>query len=486
MSYLLQLVGLTILPSLVSGQYNVTIPAAPSSATVDRSFAGFAFEQASFFNFAFDANGSTNTFSVNLIDSVANRTGGIPILRVGGTSGDLATVNTSQAQAVNLPATNYGPSTSPALTLSPAYFDAFKMFNNAQYVFMVPLRQRNITSSLQFAQYGMAAIGNRLQALEIGNEPDFYDWFSSTAYANEFKDFQSALIDQFPGALKGLGRSFTPAAAFGAGLDTTDGISQVALHLYQANDPPNSGISYLQSRIANHTAIVANMAPFLNAVAYLRATQPNISLVLSENGNSLGNMDLAQRNNLATCLWNVDYQLYALSIGVSRVNNQQIVYPGFGMWVPVQSTWESPQVRANYYSQPFIADFIGSSGNTRVVELPINGTALVSAYVAFDGDRPSRLAIVNLALWTPSQGPRPFANVTISGLPSGIDTALMRVLSSPDGALSQDNLRYGGLRWTYESNGRESAVSQQGRNISVLNGAITLSVQAAAGTLVIL
>lgn len=77
------------LAACTSAQPFVSVPSSvPStaSAIVDPDFAGFAFEQASLWNYALDADGNVNQFSVNLIAGITNRTGGKPLIRLGGTS----------------------------------------------------------------------------------------------------------------------------------------------------------------------------------------------------------------------------------------------------------------------------------------------------------------------------------------------------------------------------------------------------------------
>lgn len=67
----------------------VSVPSSvPSKASgiVDPDFAGFAFEQASLWNYALDADGNANEFSINLIAAITDRTGGKPLIRLGGTS----------------------------------------------------------------------------------------------------------------------------------------------------------------------------------------------------------------------------------------------------------------------------------------------------------------------------------------------------------------------------------------------------------------
>lgn len=67
---------------------HVSVPSnvpADASGIVDPDFAGFAFEQASLWNYALDLDGNPNVFSQNLIAEITKRTGGKPLIRLGGT-----------------------------------------------------------------------------------------------------------------------------------------------------------------------------------------------------------------------------------------------------------------------------------------------------------------------------------------------------------------------------------------------------------------
>lgn len=67
---------------------HVSVPSsvpADASSIVDPDFAGFAFEQASLWNYALDLDGNPNVFSQNLITEITKRTGGKPLIRLGGT-----------------------------------------------------------------------------------------------------------------------------------------------------------------------------------------------------------------------------------------------------------------------------------------------------------------------------------------------------------------------------------------------------------------
>lgn len=130
-------------------QINATVPS-NASKVVDRSFIGFAFEQSSFYNYSFDPQGNPNEFSQNLVDAVLSRTGGTPLLRVGGTSGDHGRYDAWQKNATNYPATKYGPQkkiSGNRLAIEPSYFEAFKNWPGAKFELMVPFYNTTLTTA---------------------------------------------------------------------------------------------------------------------------------------------------------------------------------------------------------------------------------------------------------------------------------------------------------------------------------------------------
>lgn len=85
------------------------------------------------------------------------------------------------------------------------------------------------------------------------------------------------------------------------------------------------------------------------------------------------------------------------------------------MWGLVVSAGVGQMVRPAYYSQPFIADFIGTTANTRVITLNSCGLRCwfnVIWYLLL-----ARVAIVNFNLWPSSDNaPRPSQTFRLSTL----------------------------------------------------------------------
>ena len=88
-----------------------------------------------------------------------------------------------------------------------------------------------------------------------------------------------------------------------------------------------------------------------------------------------------------------------MTLGVQRVNWAMKKVGGFSLWLPQAiEDHPKPEVRAPYYAQPFIADFIGRGGTTKVVDLKL-GQDRHSAYAAYEHGKLARIALVNLNLW---------------------------------------------------------------------------------------
>ncbi|KAF3760742.1 family 79 glycoside hydrolase, partial [Cryphonectria parasitica EP155] len=242
--------------------------------------------------------------------------------------------------------------------------------------------------------------------------------------------------------------------------------------------------------LMTHSSITAHLDLFKPAIAWLQANKPDIPYILSEIGNSLNpTHDYAYQAVLGSALWQVDFQLYALSIGVARFNFQQIMHSGFDLWLPQASGTSQPQVFASYYAQPFVTDFVGSSGTAQVAALDIEdeSTGNWAGYAAFEDGVPARLAFVNLNYWNSSSSTtaRASQNITVS-VPDGVTSVTVDLLSSPLGAGgSADSITYAGSQWTYESAGLEvKGVRDDSQALDVVDGSVSIEVYQSSAVLV--
>ncbi|KAI8962585.1 glycoside hydrolase family 79 protein [Daldinia sp. FL1419] len=528
-SLLLALAGLgsaAILPRSGSS-LSVQIPsvrAADASDPIDPSFCGFAFEQSSFVRYAQDDSGKPNTFSKNLVNAVTSRTGGTPIIRLGGTSPDYGRYLPGQKEPALPVAEQDNYQNIGFTTIGPSYWDLTHNFPGAKYMVQVPLATTNVSETVVWAQSAVKGIGlKNIHSIQPGNEADLYaDDFrgeggvelnppeyqgklNNETYVGNWTKYADAIL----AAVKlPKGRFFTAfdvathigdyvhedayvfdvETCFKLGIDKNNIIKDVSHHYYQRNAGTAKDLA---QGLMNTTITHNHLDQFKRRIAWLKKNRPGVPFILNEVGNSLFRTNSYEfQARLGSALWQVDFYLYSMALGVGRINYQQIMHAGYDLWLPVASAGYEAQVFSNFYSQPLVADFIGSSGKTRVAKLDIAGDnvpANFAVYGAYEGNAAKRIAITNLNYWnkTSSDVERPSVTLDLS-VPKGVKSVKVYHLNSPLGAgAAADTITYGGSQWTYKSLGKEvKNVRKDTEQIAVKNGVARVTVQDSEAALV--
>ena len=527
---LLALAGTGITASIPNHDRSLTVQVPPSlprtvSDVVDPDFAGLAFEQASWVRYALDDNGNTNEFSSNLMDSIYSRTGGRPIIRLGGTSPDYGRYLPGQEEPALPVAEQDNYQNIGGTTLGPDYWPIARRFPEAKFMIQVPLATTNISEAVAWAKAAVEGIGlEQIHSIQPGNEPDLYkDNFkgeggqylgppdyqgtlTNETYVGNYTKSAAAirdaidLPDHFFTAFDVAAHTDNPSVAewllspevcFGLGIDRDKIIKEVSHHYYQNHA---GSASDLEAGLMTLSLTHGNLDHLRPRINWLRTHRPHIPFIINEIGNSLEPKNKYQyQARLGSALWAVDFYLYAMSLGVRRFNYQQIMHSGFDMWLPVASGGLEPQVFANYYAQPFLADFVGDSGRTRVSKVDVGGGELhpnLAVYAAFEGSRAKRLAVANLDYWnrTSSGYERPVARLCVR-LPQQkqhVESVVVTRLSSPDGAgADAETITYAGSQWTFESRGKEvRGVRDDTDVVDVEGGYVTIRVPSSEAVIV--
>ena len=328
-------------------------------------------------------------------------------------------------------------------------------------------------------------------------------------YGPRFKLYSDAVINflRLRGRKKRLfqcldASGYDVPTVFQAGTDSMNNVNAVGWHYYQV---ARGNYSTLGRSLMNHSAIVHEMKALSPFIAYLDTRHEGpIPFVVDEIGNSLDpHQDFSFQAVLGSALWQVDWQLQALTIGVARTNWQQILRAAYGMWLPRESGGFPPQTLASFYAMPFVGDFIGATGgSTRITELPVEGQNQqvgVVAYAAYDRGGQARVALINFDVWdmpgaNTTQGPggsngdgkpeRPFATISLTGLRT--ESIEVRYLNSPNGAhANATTITYGGSQWTAESKGKEIFnVQDDTQQLRVKKGKVDIMVEASSAAIV--
>ncbi|KAI0893678.1 glycoside hydrolase family 79 protein [Annulohypoxylon nitens] len=507
--------------------FSVNIPAGSAvnlSDQIDPTFPGFAFEEASFVRYAQYDDGSPNTFSINLIKAVTSRTGGYPIIRLGGTSPDYGRYLPGQEEPALPPAEQDNYQNVGYTTIGPSYWKLTQNFPGAKYMVQVPLATTNISETIAWAQSAVAGIGiDNIHSIQPGNEanlysdtytgeggvelnpPEYQGTLSNKTYVGNWTKYADAVLGavdlpegrfftafdvatHFGNAVQEEAYIFDVETCFDLGIDNKSIIKEVSHHYYQQN----AGTADDLATGLMDTSVTHNhLDQFKRRISWLKNNRPEIDFILNEVGNSLFKTNRYEfQARFGSALWQVDFYLYSMAIGIARINYQQIMHAGYDLWLPVASAGYDAQVFSNFYSQPFVADFIGSSGKTQVAKLDISGSnppANVAVYGAYEDNVAKRIAITNLNYWnkTSSGTDRPSVTLDLS-VPDGVESVKVYYLSSPLGAgAAADNITYAGSQWTYESLGEEvKNVVNDTKNITVSDGVASVTVQNSEAVLV--
>lgn len=277
------------------------------------------------------------------------------------------------------------------------------------------------------------------------------------------------------------------------GIDDGGYLKTVAHHYYQNSAGASSAELPVGSGLMNLTFTHWRMDFFHCQIDWLRANRPDLPFVLSEVGNSLAGdaYEPGYQAVLGSALWQVDFYLYAMALGVARVHYQQLLAYGYQpiLWLPVEYLGMAPHVTANFYALPLVADFIGSSGDATLAQLNITAgddAENVAAYAAFEAGAPKRVAVVNMNYWNETSGTdRDSVSIDLS-IPTSVSTVTVDHLSSPLGAgADATTITYAGSQWTYESTGNEvTGVRDDTEVLTATDGLVTITVNASSAVLV--
>lgn len=167
---------------------------------VPGDFFGFGFESG--FVWHFD-----NDFSDNIINSTNSRMRGTMVIRVGGTSGDRVSYDSDQRKPTYCwDGADCWNSHLTAFTLGPKYFNTFRnRFQDAKISFQAPMDYdlkkdlgQQTKNTMTYIREAWNAIGaKRVDAIALGNEPGYYEDWSSEIYVEQARYIAGNVTKEF-------------------------------------------------------------------------------------------------------------------------------------------------------------------------------------------------------------------------------------------------------------------------------------------------
>ncbi|CDO77499.1 Glycoside Hydrolase Family 79 protein [Trametes cinnabarina] len=383
---------------------------------------------------------------LNLMALVAERAGRVHV-RVGGNTQDTARLVQSledgkaiEKQKVD---TN-NPTQTPALLYTPEILYLLSNISslvNVKWYLGVPL---NDTSELhlEIAEWGERILGENLLGLQVGNEPDLYQRHGHRPEGygpyDYFGEFGQVLDTMRSMNLKSTSNLIGPSVATGdwrpedvwnTGFIQAYSDSLAALTverypddncaaIYQGfGEPVDPQVAF--PRYLNHTAGSSTIALYLNSTNIAQqAGFPGIS------------------TSFGAALWAIDYGLQMgysnFSNALLHVGGQNVYYNPFTAPPTNESSYHQWTVGPIFYSVLAVAETLGSSNNSQLIDLQANGGNIFTpGYAVYENGNLARLALLNF-MTDPSGANDYTATIAVGGGESG----------QPNGTPAQVKVKY--------------------------------------------
>ncbi|KAJ6507834.1 glycoside hydrolase family 79 protein [Mycena vitilis] len=365
---------------------------------------------------------------LNLMSNLQARGGSVRV-RVGGNTQDTATMFPSlpgNKMMTKESQDTANPTHTPGLLFTPDVLYMLANISgmvNIEWYLGIPLNDTT-NPRLGIAEAGEAILGNRLVGFQVGNEPDQYaqhghrpDTYSPADFSNDFgtidKDLRAdSKVSVVDGKLIGpsLSGVWQPQQMWEANFipDHKQSLAAISMSFYPENncakvfgganatgviDPQQVFASYL-----DHTAGQKIAANYLSSTALAQTF--NLPFVMMEtNSASCGGFP-GVSNSFGSALWALDYGLQLaysnFTNALLHVGGQGVYYNPFTPPPTNQSTFHSWTIGPIYYSTLAVAEAFGSSNQSRIIDLQMNGNnSKTPGYAIYDGGVLARLALFN-------------------------------------------------------------------------------------------
>jgi hypothetical protein len=315
------------------------------------------------------------------------KTLGSSVLRVGGNTVD-ESFWTSTGETP--------PSWSQA-TITPADLTKLANLANAsgwKVILGVNLKQYDTARAADEAAHAEQTLGSALQAIEIGNEPDFY-YSSTSTYYTAFEAYSKAIEAAAPGvAIEGTDTSQSPTGSFETGFVDNEqahpDVTELTSHYY----PLSACSSGSNPTIAQLLGTTTRDNEKATADAMVTAAAKlNVPGVLDEGNSVVCEGQNGVSNVFASALWEIDDQLVTAREGVAGDYMHSTVVlcngpkPLYMYYTPICAPTTADANEGNVAAQPeyYGLALVHQIGTGRFANLDNPAWADVRAYAVVNG-----------------------------------------------------------------------------------------------------
>ncbi|ETS83220.1 hypothetical protein PFICI_05096 [Pestalotiopsis fici W106-1] len=491
-------------------------PPANISGPVAKAFLSYSIEFAWFAEYSGNLS-HPNTFTNHLLNNFNDVQGHKPYLRVGGNTQDNALFDPLLKVAVNGTFGNPDIAYPTTLTYGESFFEGYQVFDNVKFSQGFNLGANgtvgfnNLKSTLPLACKALNE--SNLAYFEIGNEADQYaskksnrgpiraagwnvslwldDWRNRSATLESLYAESGCENTPFRLTAPSFAGKTWIEPAFEAGFaDYAENVTIIAAHSYVAG--ANSLGVTLQDTLMNHAttkSVVDGHVDLMSAVA----PYTDLPYMIGE-GNSLSSQGKSGvSNSFGAALWNIDFALYAASVGIWRIHLHNGVGYNYAAWHPSSWNGTTPVTKAPYYGNIATAATLGNvaRNKTQISSIPMSNTT-DSAYAIYKDGSLASIAILNMAGYNytkpPTTRPSKTYSFSISDESKYKAGSVKRLMANGSDAIT--GITWDGYSYNYNlANGKPSRLtnitnSEQEEPVKVINGAFNVTLPHSSFTLV--
>ncbi|KAJ7749650.1 glycoside hydrolase family 79 protein [Mycena metata] len=422
--FLLQLCTVALFSTVCASNLTISVPSSAPNGSPTLSPTLFSLSIEQWTDWA--GTQGPNTFLVNVLDNLKQRTGEPPWFRIGADSEDHTDFNPAVQFSQTVSSTPSAATPYPEaaeVVVGDGYFQvAEHLPAGTRVVWDINLRSKNTTdvtleaASIKkaFDSPAMKAAGVALDSIEIGNEPDFEAVIFFPSPTNRWTEF-AAIVSRTGVVVAGSGpnlfgpafalvqhtaTTFSPLGVFTAGiLDSASGslLRTYSQHHYQC------AAGEIVTDVVQKANIRSNLTQLVPDIALVRSH--GLDYVLGETNSCSGHGAVNTSNVGGIAIWTLDYGLFAGQIDISRAFFHQGVGYKYNAIQPVTLTRSPidasplssplpPHIQPAYHAMLVAAEAIGNSGATTSVELDIDDDQ-VSGYAFYEHGKLKRAVLIS-------------------------------------------------------------------------------------------
>ncbi|KAI0742958.1 hypothetical protein C8Q80DRAFT_1273535 [Daedaleopsis nitida] len=386
---------------------------------------------------------------LNLMSLVAERAGRVHV-RVGGNTQERARMvpNLADGKAIEKEQVDSNnPTATPALLFTPEILYLLSNISalvNVKWYLGVPLNDTQ-NLALDIALYGQQILGDNLLGLQVGNEPDLYARHQSRPETYNQWDYFGEFGDVL-GAMKNLGVPRTDNMLIGPSIATGDWVPEMvwdtgfipqyhdAIHALTVEHYPNDNCGEIYAALGpakdpqvefpkylDHSLGVNTIQPYLNSTRIAQESGKPF-IMFETNSASCGGFS-GISTSFGAAPWALDYGLEMAASNFSHallhIGGQNVYYNPFTAAPTNESHFHQWTVSPIFYSVLAVAETLGSSNNSRIIDLWQNsGNLFTPGYAIYENEKLARLAFVNF-MTDPSGANDYTVSISVGGGQSG-------------------------------------------------------------------